>query len=247
MSAVLLALLACDVGPTFEEVQKIDTIAAYEEFLARDPDSIYQYAINKRLEELYYDQALREGSLAAWKAYLDKFPESPRKASAQKEAAFAAYSEAMKVGTPDALRAFVKEWPKADKWLLARAEGRAAVLEYGKLEVGEPKVAEVNMADDPKGELNGWGISAEVTNAGDQTLAYVSLTLEYLADDGHVLAVKDYPLVSPTWNLPASEEQTRPLEPGGKRTWLWTESKETVPKDWHQKVRLVPTGLKPVQ
>lgn len=247
MSAVLLALLACDMGPTFEDVQKVDTIEAYEAYLARDPDSIYQFAINKRLEELYFEAAQREGTLAAWQKYLEKFPESPRKAKAQKEAAFAAYSEAMKVGTPDALRAFAKEWSKADKWLVARAEGRAAVLEYGKLEVAEPVIAEVNMAEDPKGELNGWGVSTEVTNAGDLTLAYVSLTLEYLAADGHVLGVKDYPVVSPKWNLPASDDQMRPMKPGDKRKWVWTETKETVPKDWSQKVRLVPTGLKPVQ
>jgi len=30
------------------------------------------------------------------------------------------------------------------------------------------------------------------------------LTLEYLADDGQVLGVKEYPLVSPAWSLPAT-------------------------------------------
>jgi hypothetical protein len=247
MSAFLLALLACDMGPSYKQVEELDTIEAYEGFLAADPDTIYKFSIDKRLEELYFERAQRENTGALWKAYLERFPDGPHKNDAQREVALAAYSEAMKVGTAEALRGFVAAYPKADKWLIARADGRAAVLEYGKLELAEPVVAEVNMAEDPKGPMNGWGISTEVTNAGDETFSYVSLTLEYLGDDGVVLAVKDYPLVSPKWPLPASEEQMRPLAPGEKRTWLWTESKEAVHKDWHSKVRLVATGLKPLK
>lgn len=246
MMSVLLFLLACDMGPTYKQVQELDTIEAYEEFLTRDPDSIYKFAIDKRLEELYYERAYREGG-AAWQAYLDRFPEGPHAKDAKREVAITAYSDAVKVGTAEALRKFVADFPKADKWLVARAEGRAAVLEYGKLEMTEPVVAEVNMAEDPKGPMNGWGVSTKVKNAGDQTFAYVALTLDYLSDDGTVLATKDYPLVSPTWPLTASEDQIRPLAPGDERTWVWTESKESVHKDWHQRVRLTLTGLKPVK
>jgi hypothetical protein len=247
MLVTLFLLSACDTGPTYKQVQELDTIEAYEGFLANDPDSIYKFAIDKRLEELYYERGYREGTGEAWRAYLERFPEGPHANDAKREVAISAYSDAVKAGTAEAFRKFVADFPKADKWLVARAEGRAAVLEYGKLEVGEPVVTEVNMAEDPKGPMNGWGVSTTVKNTGDQTFSYVSLTLDYLSDEGGVLATKDYPLVAPTWPLPASEEQMRPLAPGDERTWTWTESKDAVHKDWHQKVRVLVTGLKPLE
>lgn len=247
MSLFLLALLACDMGPTYKQVQEIDTIEAYEEFVANDPDTIYKFAVDKRLEELYYQRGYQEGTGEAWKAYLERFPDGPHKADAERAVAAADYGEAAKVGTAEAFHAFVADHPKADKWLLARAEGRAAVLEYGKLDLTDPVVSEVNMAEDPKGPLNGWGVSAKVKNGGDQTFSYVSLTLEYLSDDGDVLATKDYPLVAPSWPMPASEEQTTPMKPGDERTWMWTVAKDAAHKDWHQKVRLAITGLTPLK
>lgn len=238
----ILWLVAC--GPDYTAVQKTDTIEAYEEFLAADPDSIYKFAIEKRLEELYLARAQKEMTRESWQAYVDRFPEGANLKTAKKELELAAYADAFKADTVEAWKAFAEAFPKGDKWLVARAKGRVAFLEYAGLTLGEPKVERVNMAEDPKGELNGWGVSTEVTNTGAKTLEYVSITLDYLADDGHVLDTEDYPLVQKVWQLPASEEQTRPVKPGEKRTWLWTQSDEQVPKDWHQKVRLAVTGLK---
>lgn len=238
-------LWACDMGPSFSEVQKLDTIEAYEAFLAKDPDGVYQSACEKRLEELYFERGQKEGTRAAWQAYVDRFPEGPNKDKARRELGFAVYSEAVKADTVEAYQAFLDGFAKGgDKWLVARAKGRIATLEYGKVVLGDPKVERVNMAEDPKGPLNGWGISAEVTNDGDKSLEYVSITLEYLADDGHVLGAKDYPLVSKTWSMPASDEQMRPIKPKEKRTWVWTEGDERVSPDWHQKVKLTVTGLR---
>ncbi|MCB9683791.1 MAG: hypothetical protein H6738_02450 [Alphaproteobacteria bacterium] len=244
----ILMLLACDMGPSFSQVQEIDTIEAYEEFLAKDPDGVYKFAIEKRLEELYFERGQKEMTTEAWQAYLDRFPEGASAEKAKRELATAMYSDAVKQDTVEAYEAFLEKNRKGgDKWLVARAKGRIAVLQYGGISMGEPKVERVNMAEDPKGELNGWGVSVEVTNDGDKTLEYVSITLEYMADEGYVLAAKDYPLVSKTWSLPASDEQMRPIKPKEKRTWLWTESDEQVPKGWNQKVKLNLTGLRFVE
>lgn len=235
--------LACATGPSFEEVQRLDTIEAYEAFLAADPESIYQFACEKRLEELYFARGQQEGTRAAWEAYLQRFPEGPSRDTVVRELGMAAFSEAATANTPDAFRAFLADFPKADKWLRAKAEGRATNLEYGKLVLGEPKVDRVNMAEDPKGPLNGWGISVEVRNEGDQTLEYVALTLNFLAEDGHVVGTKDYPLTSKHWSMPATELQQTPMKPGEARTWLWTEGDDTAPKEWKQQVSLLVTGL----
>lgn len=237
-------LLACAMGPSYEEVQKTDTIEAYEAFLAADPESIYKFACEKRLEELYFARGQQEGTRAAWEAYLKRFPEGASRDTAERELATAAFSEAARANTAEAYRAFLTDFPKADKWLRARADGKATNLEYGKLVLGAPKVERVNLAEDPKGPLNGWGISVEVKNEGDQTLEYVSLTLDYLAEDGHVIGTKDYPLTSKHWSMPATELQQTPMKPGEARTWLWTESDDAVPKEWKQGVTLTVTGLK---
>jgi hypothetical protein len=237
-------LVACDLGPSYEEVQKADTIEAYEAFLAADPESIYKFACNKRLEELYFARGQQEGTRAAWEAYLTRFPEGGSRDTAERELATAAFSEAAKANTAEAFRQFLADFPKTDKWLRARAEGRAAAMEYGKLELGTPKVDRVNMAEDPKGPLNGWGVAVEVANRGDKTLNYVALTMEFLGEDGHVLGSKDYPLTSTHWTMPATELQQTPMKPGETRTWLWTEGDDTAPKEWKQAVNLTVTGLK---
>jgi hypothetical protein len=244
MLAVLLFLGACDLGPSWPDVQAVDTIEAYEQFLKDNPGSNHMFPAEKRLEELYFAAAQKDGSLAVWRAYHARFPKSPNKERAMKEMAFAAYADALKTGTVEGFHAFLDEFGKVDPRLRVKAQGRVAVLEYGGLTLGEPVVAQVNMAEDPKGELNGWGVSVPVTNSGDKSLPFVSLTLDYLADDGALLDTKDYPLVSPTWSLPATTEQKTPMKPGETRTWLWTEGIPSVPAEWHQKVRVTATGLR---
>ena len=81
----------------------------------------------------------------------------------------------------------------------------------------------VNLGEDPKGEKNGWGVSVDVTNAGDKTFPYVRLSVEWQNPDGTEIETKDYPLVSDHWTEPATEEQQKPLAPGEKRVWTWTQ------------------------
>jgi hypothetical protein len=245
MIRLLLLLGACALGPSFADVEKIDTIEAWEQFLVDNPGGRHTYTVEKRLEELYFAKGLKEGTTETWRAYHARFPKSPNKDRAMKELAFNAYADAVRANTVEAYDAFVSEFAKVDPRLKQKAVGRAAVLKYGKIELGEPIVKQVNLAEDPKGELNGWGVSVDVTNAGDQELPFVALTLDYLADDGvQVLGSKEYPLVSPAWSLPASELQKTPLKPGEKRTWEWTEGLEAVPAGWTQKVRVTTTGLR---
>lgn len=237
-------LVACDLGPSYAEVEKTDTIEAYEMFLAADPESIYKYTITKRLEELYYEKGLREGTTAIWSTYLEKFPEGAHRDAAEREYAFAAYAEAVKAGTPGAMRAWLQAFPKADRRLTSKAEGRATLLEYGKISLAEPVVERVNMAEDPKGEKNGWGVSAEITNGGDATFDHVVLGVDFVGDDGAILLSKEYPLTSKHWTMPHTDLEEKPFGPGEKRTWRWTEGDDTVPAAWKQKAVVTVTGLR---
>jgi hypothetical protein len=105
-------------------------------------------------------------------------------------------------------------------------------------------VEPVNLAEDPKGEKNGWGVFVDVTNAGDATLPYVRLSVEWQEPDGAEIATKDYPLVSDHWNLPATEEQQTPMKPGEKRTWVWTEDYGVVSADRTPSVKVYPSGFR---
>jgi hypothetical protein len=237
-------LLAC-MGPSYDSVSRIDTIEAYEEFLKADPDSAYKSPVEKRLEELYYEKAQKEDTLASWESYTSRFATgSPHYPEALKRAAGLAWRSTLADGSPAAIEAYTQKYGKGDPILSDRAKGYLAALQYGKLELSEPRVEAVNLAEDPKGEKNGWGVFVDVTNAGDATLAYVRLSVEWQSADGKELATKDYPLVSDHWNLPATEEQQTPIKPGEKRTWVWTEDYAVLGKDSPPRAKVYPTGLR---
>ncbi len=246
MFQALLAVvwLACETGPSYDSAQEADTIEAYEAFLVADPTSMFKDQATRRLEELYFEKGLALGTVEAWDAYHQRFPEGGRKGEdAARKRTQAHYDAAMAKGDLASLEGFAKAFPKAG-WLTSRAAGRAAVLAYGKLSFAETRVEGINLAEDPKGEKNGWGVFVDVTNGGDATFEFLSMTIELLGPDGVVLETRDYPLVSPTWDLPAEPIQMAPMKPGEMRTWEWSVGYEYAPKGFDGRVRVTPTGLR---
>jgi hypothetical protein len=240
----LFAMSAC-FGPSYDSAMRADTIEAYEAFLAADPDSPYLQPSEKRLEELYYEKAVAENSLAGWEVYTTRWAlgGAHHAQGLKKHAAFA-WKATLADGSPEALRAYLEKFSKADQVLAARATGMLAAHDYGKLELSEPRVEPINLAEDPKGEKNGWGVSVDVKNAGDQTFAFVRLTVEWQAADGTEIVTRDYPLVSDHWNVPATEAQQTPLKPGDERTWQWTEDYSVLPAGTPPKAKVYPSGLR---
>ncbi len=245
VALLALQLVAC-AEDEFVTAQGIDSIEGYEAYVAENPESIYQTQIDRRLEELYFQKAEAEPTAEIWEAYAAKFPEGKHQKEANEALQVYAWEETTAAGTTEAYKAFLDKYPKAEKTRRKKAEGMVRVSEYALLTAAEPKVTEVNMAEDPKGEKNGWGITSEITNGGDKALEYVNITLEYLADDGSILDRKDWPLVSKTWSVPVEDIAMQPMKPGEKRTWAWSISKEGAPAGWNQKVKLYPSNLKPV-
>lgn len=244
MAFVTLLLAAGCGGPTYDTVSRTDTIEAYEEFLKANPGSAFESPALKRLEELYYAQARKEGTPEAWEVYLNRFPDGGENyAEALKAASGAAWRKAFADGSVDALRTFLDKYGKADRLFAERARGLLGAKEYGKLELSEPRVAKVNLAEDPKGELNGWGVSVDVTNAGDKTLPYVRLSVDWKAADGTDYGTRDYPLTAKKWSMPATEEQQTPMKPGEKRTWTWSEDFAKIPADAQLTAVVYPSGF----
>jgi hypothetical protein len=63
----VVALVGCDLGPSYEQVHETDTIQAYEDFLKADPDTSFKPVIVKRREELSFAEAEKEYTIDGWK------------------------------------------------------------------------------------------------------------------------------------------------------------------------------------
>jgi len=223
--ALVLALLVGCESDSFTDVQKADSIEAYEGFAQRNPGSIYQPEIDGRLEQLYFDKAERENTAAAWKAVIEKYPKSKKIDKANAGLATFLFEEARKTDTLDGWKSFLAEAKALTDDQRRLAEGRSKVLEYGKLEVGAPNVMQINLAEDPAGPKNGWGLEVEVKNNGDQALGYLQLEVTLNGPDGAELERARYPMVSPKNPMPHPEIEEKPLAPGEARKWSFMSAK----------------------
>lgn len=240
---LLLALLmGCDPWP---DVEKTNTIEGYEKYLAENPTSMKAVEARARLEQLYLDKARTERSLEAYDAYLKRFPKGDLAADAIKERDLMFWEWCDTTDTPEAWQRFIDENPKSEK--IKKARGRLRMSQHkDAVALGEPVVKKVNLAEDPKGELNGWGFYVEVTNTGDKPIEYLNLQIRYLDAEGKSLGSKEWPVVAKALpgNVPFADGFDKPIEPGGKRTWEWTAGFDEVPKGWAEKVKMVPVNIR---
>jgi hypothetical protein len=219
---LMLVLVAC--GEDFTTVQKEDSIEGYERFQTENPTSIYNEQINARLEELYAEKAKADNSPEEWEKYLAKFPKGKSAKIGMKFKEDGAWEAAEKDGSLQAYKDFQTNFATANKDHKDAAAARIAVLEYGKLVVGEPKVEQMNLAEDPKGEKNCWGVKVDVKNDGPTPINYLVLEARFFDKDGALLEGQEYALVTPTNNMPHPEIEEKPLQPGETRTWTYMAS-----------------------
>jgi hypothetical protein len=239
---LIVTLLLGGCGPNFAKVQEADSIEAYEGYLAADPDGRWATEARYRLELLYWEAAQAENNLEAYDRFLEEHPKSRYKKEARSAREKYLFAWAKEVGTPEAWEKYVGEYKNA-KDHSKYADNALRIIAYGDgLQLSEPTVKRVNLAEDPKGPLNGWGIYVDVTNNGDKTLATVKLTVDYLDDEGTRLGSKEYALVHHFWRMPVEDIAKIPMKPGETRTWEWTTNK--TPERWtSEKVRVKTTAL----
>lgn len=231
-AGVVAVLTAC--GDNFAAVQKEDTIEAYEAFLEANPDSRWTMQANARLEDLYLQKARDEKSLEAYDAYLERFPEGALRKKALDEREEFLFDWAKSENSKEAYERFLAEYPKGDKKRRKAAERMIAVHDYlPNVALSDVKISQVNMAEDPKGELDGWGFAVDVTNNGDKAIQDMRLRLKYLSPEGGPLREKEWPVVAKDFGIPMEEEKKKPIEPGETRTWWWTDG--VIPEPWFEK------------
>jgi len=225
MRYVLLALLlaACD---NFAEVQKKDSIEAYEAWLKDNGEegSSATSALT-RLEELYRARAVASKKAEDFEAYLGRFPKSKARADMLKGKETALFDAAENAGTEAAWQAFIDRCKDCDprKQELANA-GILAAKYAAKLTIAPVREEPVNLARDPKGPKNGIAWRADVTNNSDKTLSLVCMTLVFRDAAGGVAGRYDAALAAPqsTSRMPIAPGVQKPLAPGETRTWEYT-------------------------
>jgi len=74
--ALISALFGCSTTKIdWEMTTSINTPKAYQEFLAKHPDSEYTQQAQLKLEPMIYQKALDEGTVAIYSSYLMKLPQ----------------------------------------------------------------------------------------------------------------------------------------------------------------------------
>lgn len=243
-TALLFLFLAACADP-YGDAEKVNTIEAWEAFLATEPSAADKAKAEARLEQLMVDQAMSGSKLEDYDAVLKRFPKTRQATKLQENRANAHFKLAEAENTPEAWQKFLDQNPTAESTLKKKASNRVQVAGYqDKLVIGEVKIEEVNLAEDPKGPKDGWGFSVEVQNTGDKTLDFLNLEVQLLGADGSKLAAKSYPLAGQVGpgNLPLPEEYTKPFKPGDKRTWVYTTG--DIPEGWSKQARVVPVALR---
>ena len=111
-----------------------------------------------------------------------------------------------------------------------------------KYAVGAVEMMQINLAEDPEGELDGWQFTVPVTNQASMAIPFMKLEMHFLDENGDTLQVDDYAVVAKDFGMPIEEERKVPIKPGETRDWIWTTG--NVPAGWSRQVKVRPTAIR---
>jgi hypothetical protein len=235
-------LLAC--SDPFAEAEKANKIETWEAYLATGPDGSEKMLAEQKLSMLLIDKAKAEQSVAAYDVVIKRFPKHKDIKTLKEERTKLAYIEADAAATMEGWKKFLDENADAPKLMKDKARGAIGVAEYGKIVVGEVKMEQVNLAEDPKGPKDGWGFKVDFKNDGDKVIDYLNVELRFLDAKGQQIGAEKWPLVGQQGpgGVPVSEETAKPLKPGESRVWDY--STGNAPTTWAQQVKVVPVAVR---
>lgn len=237
---ILSMLTGCDPYAT---VLQEDTIDSYEQYLTENPTSPNVIPAKARLEELYYKAAKAEDTLEGYDRYLDRWPKGPHRVKVKAARKDMLWAWAETEHTEAGWQKFLDEYPQAGRKMRGKARSAKKAAAYqGNLAIGDVRVEPVNLAEDPNGPKNGWGFYADITNNGTETIQFLAVSVFYLNAEGKALGTDSWPLVATRFPVPMEEEKSIPVKPGETRTWEWTTG--DVPKNWAEKAKIKPMGIR---
>lgn len=226
-----LALVAC--SNPYEDAKKADTIEAYEAFLKEHPDDGKVNLARNRLAELKLVDVKKAGTLEAYDAFIKEFPKGKVYQEAMKERKPLLLAEAEKLDTPEGWQRVIDDYGKTDRKLLVKARRKMAAAEArSSVDLGSVTAAQVNLAGDPKGAMDGWKFTAPITNKGTKPAAELVVQIHFSDENGKELTVREWPVVSKRLPeaapLPAGFDT--PMAPGETRTWTFQVG--NLPEGW---------------
>jgi hypothetical protein len=248
MLALFLALAGgCD---PFADVQKADTIDAYEAYLRDHPDSPNVLQAEGRLATLSLEKARKDGTVESYDAFLARFPKSSLVKDAQKERKDLVWARADAEDTVAAWKGIVDEFSKPDKEggdrdMVKRAKRRMRMATHkDAVEISPVEMEMVNLAENPDGELNGYGFFADVKNVGTKPIVMLKLRIQYLDGSGDAVGEAEWPVVATALpgNMPMAEGFDKPIAPGETRRWEWTTG--DMPDGWAKKSKLTAVDIR---
>ena len=236
---MLMLMMSLGCSDPYAEAQEADSIAAYEKYLAENPSGAYQLQAKTRLEELMLEKAQESGDLADYDAYLERFPDGMKREKVLEERERVMFAWAAETDTPEAWQKFLDEYPRGDRDRKKEARRRLTVAENkDAFSLGTPEIEQVNLQNNPDGQLDGWQFIVDVTNTGDKPITLLTLGISYLDDAGQVLDTETYPSVGSRYPGRSwiEDPYKEPLNPGETRAWEY--SSGNLPAGWNRAVRV---------
>jgi len=226
----------------FHNAEMANTPESYEGFLAEFPDSDRYDDIQQRVDKLRFEAATEDGSSAALRSYLQMHPNGDHVQDAVLAEDQISFEEAQANGTIESYQGYMDAHPKGKH--LEQAGSLQDRLKYlPRLSIEEMTTRRINLANDPKGPMNGWEVLANVVNKGGRTLRLVELDIQVLDSRGEAYGEPH------TWwavsrelgGFPTPEAMKPPLPPEATRVFRWTTGE--VPEGWAEQLKLSVTDV----
>ncbi|MBN2486867.1 MAG: hypothetical protein JXB34_12905 [Bacteroidales bacterium] len=97
----------------FRKYEKLNTLAGYEEFIARFPDAAQAPKAARYRNKMAFEEVKLKNTVEAYNNYIEKYPESRFVQQAAKLRNAAAFEKAKQVNTLEAFEGFIKLYPDA--------------------------------------------------------------------------------------------------------------------------------------
>ena len=240
--AASLLMLGCAEQKALSAAQANGSPEAYEAFLEQHPSSVHAPILRQQIEDLRYHAAKDGEGPDAWRAYLDHHPEGKHVKEAKRYEDEASFQQADAARTTEAYQAYLDSHPTGKQVKRARAEMDELAYQ-DQVSVENLRVERVNLANDPKGDMNGWGLYADVTNHGKRILVEVELLLEFTDESGKVIGDRTWWVVAEQLlGMPTPPRIMPPLRAEQSREFQFTTGEP--PEGWNDTFTLKVTNLR---
>ena len=227
--ALALLLASCE-GAAFLDAEKANTPEAYEAFLQEYPNYAQADEVRATIEELRYELAWESRNAAQLRDYLTRYPEGQHVQKVRKKEDELAWQQADHEKTGEGYKSYLDLHPEG-AWIPEATALYTKFAYVDSMKISTPVIEKVNMAEDPEGPLNGWGLSCEITNTGDKRLRLVEVRIDYLkADDSVAKSDRWWAVVQDLGPLPVHPVMRPIMEPGEVRPFNWSTAE--VPTGW---------------